>query len=374
LPQAKATRHRFQRACPGLTAWRALKPPHKIDLVFLTEELSMGTHSSAESAQLLATLNMQRKAAIAKGGAFDFAGQVQIERMPDFDLDRTIFSELAGIGRKFMSDRLSKEAVWDRAAAADIEAAYAQAQTAQPIPPIDPRLIQFMVDECDFSMEHADGTFLEHLVFCHHYAARHYPGYSPNVALLHSILGTSTNVFAMKPEKLPKLKALLTEFEAIHVDAFPSVYRLLNTGLMEDLEQNAHRLGKLKTLHYHRVIDNEPLSIDATNFWIQLNYHLIHLVDFVPTANWSLHRADLFLQIFERLSQVLNRAGQRQAQVEFSLPKDKIAAVGETVTLFGRISRLLLSPAANLALTRKTIRQYSAKCGHDLSYRLEWAD
>ena len=93
--------------------------------------------------------------------------------------------------------------------------------------PIDQRLIDFMIDECDFSMEHADGTFLEHLVFCHHYAARHYPEHSPNVALLHSILGTATNTFAMDAGKLPKLKALLTEFEAIHVETFPSILRLL---------------------------------------------------------------------------------------------------------------------------------------------------
>ena len=43
----------------------------------------------------------------------------------------------------------------------------------------------------------ADGTFLEHLLFCHDYAARHSEDHSPNVALLHSILGTATNTFAM---------------------------------------------------------------------------------------------------------------------------------------------------------------------------------
>ncbi len=338
----------------------------------------MNTHASAETSlensELLASLNVQRKAAIANGGAFDHTGRVRIKRVANFNLNRTIFSGLEGIARRFMDDRLAKEPVWDRAAATDIETAYAAAQLAQPTPPIDQRLIQFMMEECDFSMEHADGTFLEHLVFCHDYTARHYPGHSPNVALLHSILGTSTNVFAMKPEKLPKLKALLTDFEAIHVDAFPSVYRLLNTGLMEDLEQNAHRLGKLKSLRFYRVLDNEPLQIDAINFWIHLNYHLIHFIDFVPTANWSMHRAEIFLQMFERLSNVLNRAGQRQARVAFSFPTANTAAVGEKPTLFGRISRLLMTPSINLALTRKTIRRYSEQCGHDLSYQLEWVD
>ena len=69
-----------------------------------------------------------------------------------------------------------------------------------------------MVDECDFSMEHADGTFLEHLVFCHDYSALHFPEYSPTVMLLHSILGTGTNTFAMEASKIDALKALLDDF------------------------------------------------------------------------------------------------------------------------------------------------------------------
>jgi hypothetical protein len=135
-----------------------------------------------------------------------------------------------------------------------MEAAYAEADLAQPAPTIDQRLIDFMVNGCDFGMEHADGTFLEHLVFCHHYAARHdaarhYPEHSPNVVLLHSILGTATNTFAMEASKLPKLGALPTDFEAIQVETFPSILRLLySDGLLNVLEQNLHRLGELKAL------------------------------------------------------------------------------------------------------------------------------
>ena len=115
------------------------------------------------SAELKATLNLQRKAAITRGGAFDHAGRVRVTRMADFDMNRTIFGGLEGIGRKFMDEKLSKEATWDDAAAADVEAAYAASAAAEPAPAIDQRLIAFMVNECDFSMEHADGTFLEHL-------------------------------------------------------------------------------------------------------------------------------------------------------------------------------------------------------------------
>jgi hypothetical protein len=332
----------------------------------------MAMNSSTEYAELRVTLNLQRKAAIARGGAFDHAGRVRVERMADFNMNRTIFGGLEGIARKIMDERLAKQSVWDHAAAADIEAAYAEAESAQPAPTIDERLINFMIDECDFSMEHADGTFLEHLVFCHHYAARHYPEHSPNVALLHSILGTATNTFAMDAGKIPKLKALLTEFEAIHIETFPSILRLLyNNDLLEELEQNMHRLGELKALRCYRVIDNVPLTIDADNFWINLNYHLMHFVDFMPPANWSTHRSDPLLQMFEKLSSLLDRAGRRQAKVEVVFPNASIAPVGETRTLFGRISASL-PPAVKLTLARKAIGQYSESAGHNLAYQLEW--
>lgn len=327
---------------------------------------------TTEGSELKAALNLQRKAAITRGGAVDYAGQVTVTRMDGFDMGRTIFGGLEGIARKFMDEKLAKDIAWSTSAAADVEAAYTDAETANPAPAIDQRLVQFMIDECDFSMEHADGTFLEHLVFCHDYAARHYPEHSPNVALLHSILGTATNTFAMEAAKIPKLKELLTDFEALHVELFPSILRLFyNAELLDELQANLHRIDQLEALHCYRVIDNEPLTIDADNLWVNFNYHLMHFVDFMPAANWSTHRADPLLQMFERLSTLLNQAGKRQAQVEVSFPSDKAAPVGEARSLFGRVSGLLPS-SVTLKLARKSIQDYSELAGHDLSYRLDW--
>ena len=333
----------------------------------------MSTETTGESSGLKATLNLQRKAAITAGGAEDHAGRVQVERMVNFDMGKTIFGGLSGLPKMFMEEKLAKEPVWNEADGASVEAAYLAAEAAQPVPAIDQRLIDFMVEECDFSMEHADGTFLEHLVFCHDYAARHYPEHSPNVALLHSILGTATNTFAMDAAKIPKLKALLSDFEALHVEVFPSVLRLFYNGeFLDELEANLHRLDKLEALHLFRVIDNEPLTIDAENLWINLNFHLMHFVDFMPSANWSLHRADPLLQMFERLSGLLDRAGERQAKVGVTFPSAKVAPVGEARSVFGRVTGLL--PASvTLKLARKSIQEYSELAGHDLSYRLAWA-
>ncbi len=328
--------------------------------------------TTTESSGLKATLNLQRRAAIAHGGAVDHAGRVHVSRMDGFDMKRTIFGALTGLPKMFMEEKLATESVWGDVEAAAIEAAYTAAEAAQPAPPIDQKLIDFMVQECDFSMEHADGTFLEHLVFCHDYAARHYPGYSPNVALLHSILGTATNTFAVDAAKIPKLKALLTDFEALHVEVFPSMLRLFyNAEFLAELEANIDRLDQMDALHLNRVIDNEPLTIDAENLWINLNFHLMHFVDFMPVANWSSHSADPLLQMFERLSSLLDRAGQRQAQVDVAFPTGKIAPVGEDRTVFGRITGMLPASLA-LKLARKSIREYSEKAGHDLSYRIDW--
>ncbi len=333
----------------------------------------MASDTTAEASGLKANLNLQRRAAIARGGAFDHAGDVRVERMIGFDMKRTIFGALRGVPKMFMEDKLAKEPVWDDDAAARVDAAYAEAQAADPAPVIDQRLIDFMVTECDFSMEHADGTFLEHLVFCHDYAARHYPAHSPNVALLHSILGTATNTWAMDAAKIPKLQELLTDFEALHVEVFPSTLRLFYNGeFLDELEANLHRLDDLRALHLRRVIDNEPLVIDAENLWINLNFHLMHFVDFMPPANWGTHRADPLLQMFERVSTLLDRAGKREAVVEVDFPTASVSPVREERTLFGRVTGLL--PASvTLKLAKKSIQDYSAAAGHDLSYRIDWA-
>ena len=320
-----------------------------------------------------AGLNLQRKAALVAGGAVDHAGRVRVAPMARFDMGRTIFGSLEGrLPRLMMRDKLGREAFWSDAAVAGIEAEYAAWEAEAPTPPIDPALVAFMESECDFSMEHADGTFLEHLVFCHDYAARHFPGHSPNVALLHSILGTGTNTFAMPVDKLPKLRALLTAEEALQVEAFPSLVRLFyDQALLAELTANLNRLDDLVALHCHRVIDNAPVVLDADSLWVQLNYQLMHFVDFMPPANWGARRADPLLLQFRELSTFLDRADRRWATVDVVFPDGPALPVGERPTVVSTVAGLL-PPAVTLKLARKSIRAYSAKIGHSLDYRLEW--
>ena len=186
----------------------------------------------------------------------------------------------------------------------EIESAYDSACKAGNIPPVNPKIIEFMVNECDFSMEHADGTFLEHLLFCYDYSALYFPNHSPNVALLHSILGTATNTFAMEAHKIPALFDLLTEFEQAHVEAFPSILRLItHLSLLEELTENTHRLNALESIEFHRVIDNAKCTMTADDLWIQLNYQLMYLWTFYrrPTGP-TMHHTPFFSLLSEFLS------------------------------------------------------------------------
>lgn len=324
-------------------------------------------------AQIDAALNIQRKAAIVAGGAIDHAGRVRVVPMENFDMQKTIFGSLEGtLQRTVMKDKLAKEPVWNDVAAKAIESSYMDIVSSAPEPDVNPDLISFMHKECDFSMEHADGTFLEHLLFCHNYAARHYADHSPNVALLHSIMGTATNTFAMPVGKFEALKERLTDFEALQIEAFPSLLRLFyDQALLTELTANMHRIDELQEVHCFRVMDNKRIVLNAEDFWHQLNYHLMHFVDFMPSANWWMRRNDPLMLMFRQLSTFLDQAGQRRAHVDVVFPAIPKAPLGEEPTIVGRLSSAL--PASlTLKLAQKTIRGYSDKIGHNLGYRLVW--
>ena len=213
----------------------------------------------------------QRKAAIAQGAALDHAGSVFVEPIANFDLDRTIFQTLESRAARFvMATRVGKSVRWSPGPATSVQMAYERAQVGLTLPPVSEELMAFMVESCDFDVEHADGSFLDHLYFCFEYSALHYPQHSPLVMLLHSILGTGTNTFAMGADKIPTLKALLTPFDWKHTEAFPSVLRLLYAGaLRDDLRANLHRLDNLQSIRMHRVIDNESLTLSGEDLWIK---------------------------------------------------------------------------------------------------------
>ncbi|HCH65272.1 MAG TPA: hypothetical protein DFR83_20875 [Deltaproteobacteria bacterium] len=327
-----------------------------------------------QSAHHRPELTLQRKAAISNGAVLDHAGHVRIQPMADFDLDRTIFQTLEGaLPRMVMAARVGKAVSWQEPAASKVEADYARIDQPGTLPPVDQSLLTFMVEQCDFDVEHADGSFLDHLYFCYEYTARHYPQGSALVMLLHSILGTGTNTFAMTPDKIPSLQALVGAEDWPHIEAFPSVLRLLYAGgLREKLWERLDHLDSLVGIRMHRVIDNAPLELTAEQFWTQLNYQLIHLVDFMPVANWSAHRGDTSFIIFRDLFDLMERAGRRAFALDYQPPHGARRLAGESTSIVGWLAtRIPVALAERMAA--RSVQTYSERIGHDLSYQLLWS-
>ena len=326
-----------------------------------------------QSATERANPTLQRQAAIAAGGVQDHAGAVRIEPIENFDLDHTIFRTLEGRLQRFaMRARIGKRVHWEPRRAAEVESAYATARSGTPPPPIDPRLLAFMVDECDFAVEHAEGSFLDHLYFCHEYTAVHYPQGSPLVMLLHSILGTATNTFALSVDRIPRLQRLLDPHVWMHIQAFPSILRLLyGTALRRELWENVDRLAALRSIRLHRVIDNVPIEIAAADFWEALNYQLIHLVDFLPVAHWRAWRADTAFIVFRDLHALLERAGRRVAGVRYDPAARAVGLEGEDLPFPNRIITWVPVPIS-ARFAEMSIRRFSARIGHDLSFTIDW--
>ena len=313
-----------------------------------------------------------RKAAIAHGAALDHSGSVAVSPIEDFDLDRTIFQTLASpVARYVMAKRVGREVYWRDSAAQRVQEAYEATRRDHPLPDIDPALVAFLVDECDFDVEHADGSFLDHLYFCFEYAVVHDPDHSPLVMFLHSILGTGTNTFAMTADKIPQLRELVDDFEFRHIEAFPSILRLLYTDLLDVLFENRGRLDQLSEIRLHRVIDNQPIALSADDLWIALNFQLMHLVDFLPAANWTTHLNDTNFIVFRALHDLLSKVGKLSAKVDYTPARGPRRYTGEVMSPTARlITRIPVHVSWTMAC--RSIANFSEQCGHSLQYELVW--
>merc|ERR1719507_380098 len=143
---------------------------------------------------------------------------------------------------------------------------------------------------------------MEHLQFCFEYGSVHMPEHSAVPLFLHSIMGVGTNLFPMRLDQRPRLAALVSAHDLAHIEAFPSVLRLLfSTRLLHDLmAMTVKDLAAIEEFECYRVIgpdmdpdglvgqsDNAPLRLTAEQFWVHLNYQLIHSMDFLPATEWK---------------------------------------------------------------------------------------
>jgi hypothetical protein len=271
-----------------------------------------------------------------------------------------------------VKSKLAVELFWSDNATVRISQLYAT------VPPIVSSygndLLQFMDDECDFSMEHADGSFMDHLKFCHDYSAHNYSSKSPIPLFLHSIMGVGTNFFPMTVKSIPALKKCLSTEEYCQVEAFPSLLRLVQgTSLVQDLqailEQN--NIKKLKGLKFKRVIDNTDISLTIDQLRTQLNYQCMHLLDFLPTASWLSNMDDGFLFSFINLHGLLHSLNWMDAKIDFDLQSGEAGPDGSPMTLGGFI-KSLLPLETKRKLNKKAIANFSRAINHSLEYEFMW--
>jgi len=323
---------------------------------------------------LIGALDLRRKAQIAWAKPSDHAGEVVVARNDSFDLDKTIFQSLdTALPRIAMRGRLAVELFWSDAIATKINESFSSIPRAIPH---DQALLDFMRDDCNFSMEHADGSFMDHLQFCYEYSTAHFPGQSPRVLLLHSILGVGTNYFPMEVSKVPKMQAMLTEDEFLHVEAFPSMLRLILSWefLDEMLDSTSEKLSTLKSIDFHRVIDNKPLCLTADQLWVQLNYQLVHLLDFLPVANWSeMGPNDNFFQPFRAIHKLLEREGKLMAHVDFELT-DRCEKSSRPPVNLGTMMMRFGPTKLIKRIGVKSIARFSDKIGHSLAYKTQYEE
>ncbi len=120
----------------------------------------------------------------------------------------------------------------------------------------------------------------------------------------------------MDAAKIPMLASILTPDEMDHVQAFPSILRIVGP-VSTSLRDNLHRKEHLQGIKFHRLIDNEVISLTGEQLWVQLNYHLIHLMDFLPIAEWSSQKRSL--AGFAGLHTLLSDAGELRVAIDLNL-------------------------------------------------------
>jgi len=277
------------------------------------------------------------------------------------------------------------EPYWKESIIAAIEESYKKIPRG---PRHDAALIKFMHEECNFAMEHADGSFMDHLEFCFEYSKIHFAKESPRVLLLHSILGVGTNYFPCTVDKIPILQNLLTPLEMRHVEAFPSILRLILRGdfLNKLNAATFDELSAIQGIDFFRVIDNKPISLDsAHDFWVHLNYQLIHLLDFLPLLDWKTAAAkDIFLACFIALYNILHKAKQLQVHLEFHLNElgssssdananananNNTNAISYSLSLGSLIANYVPAPI-QMGIGRRQVAKFSKQIGHSLEFTL----
>ena len=122
------------------------------------------------------------------------------------------------------------------------------------------------------------------------------------------------------------------------------------------------------------LLDNGPLTLTAAQLFENLNYQMIHAIDFLPPASWKRTSGTYFFNIFVQLQSILARAGQLCARVGYDPAEQQALVDGAIPNTWRHYLIELLPTTIVINLAAKTIAKYSAQVDHSLAYTLEWYD
>ncbi|MEO5670153.1 MAG: hypothetical protein ABIR26_05615, partial [Ramlibacter sp.] len=128
----------------------------------------------------------------------------------------------------------------------------------------------------------------------------------------------------------------------------------------------------ISSITFNRVIDNAPITMGGKDLWTALNYQLIHLVDFLPVANWSVHQNDTSFILFRDLYDLLEKAGKREAIVGYTPNSSPRKLEGEPQSV-GAWLTTLIPVSVSEKMAAKSVARFSERIGHSLDYRIDWA-
>ena len=133
---------------------------------------------------------------------------------------------------------------------------------------------------------------------------------------------------------------------------------------------HARRQPRLRALRCHRLLDNAPVELSAAQLLENLNYQLIHLLDFLPPAAWKRTSNDIFFQTFVALHTALHAADELRCVVGWDEKWMLADVTGARPPTFRHWLIDILPQTLVTRLASQQVKAYSAAIGHSLDYEL----
>jgi hypothetical protein len=92
----------------------------------------------------------------------------------------------------------------------------------------------------------------------------------------------------------------------------------------------------------------------------------------MPATNWTTHQNDTAYIVLRDLHDIVKRSGKLEAKVHYTPPRRDVR-VSENLGLGGWLTTRIPVRASE-KMASVSVKKFSARIGHDLSYRMLWSN